>query len=299
MKESYKLDSISYQKSYELLLKVESWLNSKGILTKDTRFEKIKGNVKAIHDSFVGNSLDSLIAEKGIEELWLSLLESTPFESIYKAFKDLKDHEIPRRKLRDTLSGPFLPTEEKSGTETVNSRNYLFELELASKLKNKGINVNGFDDVKFTFESVDFTIECKRIFSDKTVRTNIEKAYEQLKERMNANEKKRGIIALSIEKIFQTDHLYFSATEAEVGTRINNYIDSFIKQNKQHFLRTILDIRIIGFFIIQKFIAIIEPQHLLTSGFQVAVHPLCSPAHFQYSDYDRLMALGNTLLKGV
>lgn len=256
---SHEVDSISYEESHDNLLAVEAWLNSKGILTANTRFEKIKDNVKAIHDSFVANSLDSLIAEKGNEELWFSLLEATPFESIYKAFKELKDHEIPKRKLRDILSGPFLPKEEESGTSSVNNRSFLFELELASKLKLKGINVTGFNDVKFEFESVNFTIECKRIFSDKTVKANIEKAYEQLKKQMSSDEKKRGIIALSIEKVFQTDHLYFEATEAETEKRVNQYIDSFIKDNKQYWEK-IIDIRIIGIFIFLKFIVIIEPK---------------------------------------
>ena len=230
--------------------------------------------IKLIHDSYVGNSIDSLIAKKGNEELWFSLLEATPFESIYEAFKHLKDHEIPKRKLTDILSGPFLPKEEESGTSSVNNRNYLFELELASKLKSKGITITGFDDVKFQFESIDFIIECKRIFSDRTVRANIEKAYEQLKKQMGTNEKKRGIIALSIEKICQTDHLYFEATEAKTETRINQYIDSFIKDNKQYWEK-IVDIRIIGIFIILKFIVIIEPQHLLSNwqSFLYA-HPL-------------------------
>ncbi|MBI5204160.1 MAG: hypothetical protein HZA11_04500 [Nitrospirae bacterium] len=294
MKHSYKLDSISYEKSHENLLSVEAWLNSKGIVTENTRFKKIKENVKAIHESLVGHSLGSLITEKGNEELWFSLLEATPFESIYEAFKQLKDHEIPKRKLTDILSGPFLPKEEESGTSNVNNRNYLFELELASKLKSKGINITGFDDIKFEFESVDFTIECKRIFSDRTVRANIEKAYEQLQKQMATDEQKRGIIALSIEKIFQIDHLYFEATKAETETRINQYIDSFRKDNRQYWEK-IIDIRVIGIFIILKFIVIIEPQHILTHGFQLAVVPLCSPAHLQYRDYDMLMALGNKL----
>lgn len=294
MKHSYKLASISYENCHENLLAIEAWLNSKGIITANTRFEKIKENVKAIHDSFIGNSLDALIAEKGNEELWFSLLESTPFESIHEAFKNLKDHEIPKRKLRDILSGPFLPKEEESGTASVNNRNLLFELELASKLKSKGINVTGFDDVKFAFESVDFVIQCKRIFSDRAVRSNIEIAYEQLRKQMDSDEQKRGIIALSIEKLIQTDHLYFEATEAETEKRINQYIDSFIKNNKQYWEK-IIDIRIVGVFIILKFIVIIEPQHMLTHGFQVAIYPQCSPAHLQYSDYDRLMALGNRL----
>ena len=293
MKHYYNLDSISYQECYKKLLDTEKWLNSKGIETKETRFEKILENVKTINESFKSNTIDSMIKEKGNEVLWFSLLEAAPFELICKSFKNLKDHEIPRKKLKDILGGPFLPKEEEIGDSNVNTRNYLFELELAAKLKSKGINIIGFDDVKFEFESIDFIIECKRIFSDKTVKPNVEKAYEQLKKQMNEN--KRGIIALSVEKIYKTDHLYFEATEAETEIKINQIIDSFIKENRKYW-GNFIDIRIIGIFIVLKFIVIIKPRQLLTSGFQLAVLPLCTPKNLQYSDYDRLMALGNKLM---
>lgn len=295
MKHSYNLRRISYQESCGKLLGVERWLNSKGIITENTRFKKILENVSKLYEAHKSQALDSLIQERGNKELWFSLLEASPFELIYETFSNLRRYEIspPKEKLKSIIDGPFLPEEEEKGSGNVNNRNYLFELELAAKLRNRGIKILGFADVKIEFESVNFFIECKRLFSDKNIKSNIERAYEQLKKQMS--EKDRGIIALSIEKIYKTDHLIFEATEAETEDRVNQIIDTFIRENEEYWQR-IIDIRVVGVFVVLKFIVIIRPKILLTSGFQLAIRPLCSPVNLQYSDYDRLIALGNKLI---
>lgn len=293
---SNKLNSISYQKLYDELINTKKWLNSKRINTINTRFEEILNTVKEINEHYKSNTLNSIIEKKGNEQLWFSLLESNAFTLIYESFKDLKDHDLPRNKLRCSLQGPFLPREEVTGESNVNNRNLLFELELAAKLKSKGIDITGFDDIKFYHDSVEFVVECKRISSKKSVKSNISKAHDQIKQSMKNKNNIKGIIALSVEKLFKTDEYILKVeTEDEIKDKVSQILNYFIRENKKYW-DNIIDIRIVSIFIVLKFIAIIKSKrNMLTSGFQIDIVPLCSPQSLQFCDYNLLMSLGKQL----
>lgn len=291
----FSLEKENYQQIHDGLVQAKSWLNSIGVKTDGTRFDKIIANVDLMNKHFKNKTLESLIDTKGNEELWFSLLESHAFVDIYEAFKDLKDDKLPRKKLQDVLDGPFLPREEVKGDANVNNRNFLFELELAARFKKQGVLPTGFEDIKFTYNEHNFNIQCKRIFSKKRVKDNIAGAYKQLQQQMTAVSGERGIIAISIEKIFETDRLILLVDTPEaIDPKIDKIFNSFRMDNSTYWEKFI-DPRIVGIFVVLKFIIEIQNIRLLTRGTFIECIPLCSEKHLQFVDYHTFKELSYQL----
>lgn len=192
------------------LKEVQSWLGSLEIDTAGTRLEEIINNLEWIIERYnrdPAGGISSKPDEIDIEKFWYCMTDAYSFIDVYGALKTLKSHLLPRRKLKEALSGPLLPRAEAPGTENVNSRNIFFELELAARLMRRGIRVTGFEDVQFSFEGYPFCVQCKRLLSKANMKHNIDKAYDQVKKALSDHNNARGVIALSIEKLWKIDGL--------------------------------------------------------------------------------------------
>lgn len=220
----------SYKKIPELLLndltEVKNWLIKIGINVEGTRFDEIYNNLALFVEFKEKCSIKCFIDRYGFESYLYTAIDSVSFIDIYKAFSSLKG-SIPVKKIRESLNGPFLPREEIPGDANVNSRNYFFELELASKLILKGIKVEGFDDIIFNFELHKFHIECKRLISGKRVPENIQIAYDQLSKKMS-NSNERGIIAFCFDKVFNLDDKIYTAKNfQDISSQLNQVGNRF------------------------------------------------------------------------
>lgn len=86
----------------------------------------------------------------------------------------------------------------------------MFELSLAADWKNAGNQVEvGEPDIKLRAPAALFQTECKRPFSENSVRRNIEDAASQLGKELNrpGNENDCGIIAISLSRVFTKGNL--------------------------------------------------------------------------------------------
>jgi hypothetical protein len=106
------------------------------------------------------------------------------------------------------LCGPISPFDEQP--KNSEARNTMFELSLAADWKNAGSNVElGEPDIKLRAPAALFQTECKRPFSENSVRSNIGAAASQLGKELNnpGNENDYGIIAISLSRAFTKGNL--------------------------------------------------------------------------------------------
>lgn len=186
----------------EEIYKMHHWLNNEiNINTTNSKFEEIYNNIKVIIPIMIKSGVDPLKENFKSEDVWFSLLEAGSFVRIYQTFKTFKSSDIPRKALKDSISGPLIPYKENAITS--HARNILFELELASVLHTYGHNVTGFDDVQLSYAGKNVRIECKKPFSEKSIGKNLLKAQDQIRKKHVLDS--YNFIAFSIDKIINTE----------------------------------------------------------------------------------------------
>lgn len=275
MKEKAMIPTISYEQILHELKETEQWLNSLNIETAGTRFEMVSKNIETINSEYKKVNINNLRTAMGLDVAYYSLTESHAFISIYKAFKNLNPNHLPKRKLKLSLAGPFLPREEISGSANVNPRNLLFEIELAARFINSGLVVLGFEDIGFGFEEFKIYVQCKRPHNKKSLKTNIEDAYHQLKFRNDIfQENVKGMIAISADKLFGIDNkILLINREEEIGRQVNARTADFVN-SYQSAWQGILSQEVLAILLIFKFMALVKPIDLLTSVYFIIAIPL-------------------------
>lgn len=257
---------INYDEILDKLNNTNDWLQDIGLDTNNNRFSEIMRYMGIICEHHQKNDVENLIKNYDNEILWYATLESGAFLEIYEAFRELKDHQIPRSKLKDILQGPFLPRQEDPKTQNIHARNTLFELQIAAKIINGGINVIRFDDVDFIFKGYQFNVQCKRIHSSKMLEENVGKAIDQVSERIgeDENENMKGIICLSINKLAEKDDKLLKVKNVDgITSEMTKITSQFIEQHHKYWRNTI-NIRILACFIYFQAATIIEEKNLLT-----------------------------------
>jgi len=281
----------TYSQIYQGLCEVQSWLTSLNIKTANTRFEEIVENARVINERHSKDPSSVISGDISIDRFWYCLTDAYTFLDLYEGLRTLKSHEIPKGKLRDSLQGPLLPKDEVPGRENVNSRNIFFELELAARFMKSGIRVIGFDDIEFDFEGYRFCVQCKRLLSKDNIAHNIHEAYDQLSNHLSGSEKCRGMIGLSIEKLFNLDELVLDAkSPVEAEMRANKILDDFRRQH-HHIWNQFLNIKFTGVILAFKCLVFAKSNNIHSFAYKLDFVPL--PLH------PRLQLADNWLIKGL
>ena len=283
------ITNLKYEDIFAKLNQFQAWLDSLNIHYEKGRLEELVRSIEQICKHYKEGTFEDLRNIKGDEYLSMSLVQAIPFIRIFNSFSQYKA-AIPKRLISSALDGPFLSRQEVSGSSNVNPRNYLFELELAAELIEKGFTVTKFDDVQFSFESIKYNIQCKRLISAKGIQTNIHKAYTQLQSNFDG-EKDQGIIALSIEKIIETDRkILFVNDSHEMKLHLERIMVKF-KNKYCNCWNSFLDQRVVAILIAVKAVALIKDECMYTHCHPMYVIPIACN-RFPFSrDYDRLKRL--------
>lgn len=121
------------------------------------------------------------------------------------------DPEILKRKLRDVLGGPALPSDETQNTN--HPRNILFELNTASKLFFSGVPpvlLPDRPDLSCTIDDTRLLIECKRVLTEGGARSRLSDAWGVLEtEATKDGPSTRAVVALSIAKLLLQEGEHF------------------------------------------------------------------------------------------
>lgn len=262
------------------------WYSELNIKTEGTRLDEI---YKYVTFELMNSSTeDGKSFEEGniSEKSFYALSDGASFGLIANECAKLKSHLQPKRTLRDILNGPLKLEDENSSNS--DGRNKFVEIELAAYLSSTGIKILGFDDVAFEFEGVKYLCECKRPFKPSTLDKNVEEAYSQLSRKLE-NNNHRGLIAVSVEKVFSLDQSFQIANTVQDVDNFAFKIASELNKKMAKYQRIWVDTRIVGVIAIIRFIA--KMPDSVVYSYTAAILRLALPEFGQKSDNDRLIRL--------
>lgn len=235
--------------------KAHDWYQVIGIPTEGTRLREIRD---FIVDRLMNTSTqEARQLEAGIVEpnTYSALADARGFGLIAETLKGsphLGDPDL-KQTLIDIVAGPLLLSDETVGP-LADARNKFVELELAAFMGTSGLNIVGFDDLRFEFEGAKFLVECKRPYSANGLRRNIEKAYSQVSRKLGSTNE-RGIVAIAVDKVYDLDS---KLQPVSVGTEATNFAVNLTKRflsDTRALTDGWVDPRIVGLAAIIRFLA--------------------------------------------
>jgi len=211
-----------------------AWLEQLGVRTSETRLELIEQTLSTFLADLKTRSAADVVAEwdwSARQDAYYALVDGAAFSRIHLQLGQLKSNVLRRDELRRALQGPLVPSSETPST--TDPRNVFMELDLAATLKRGGVEITGFDDVRFRFDSTDYVTQCKRPFRSNSVAANVKRAWEQIDDRAPKGSHLRGIIALAVDKVLGLDQQRPPTinNEKELATLVRSYATRFIQDH--------------------------------------------------------------------
>lgn len=279
----------SYKDILAGVIAARGWLESLDIPTAGTRLGTIQDVVGRLVHQGVKEALEAYRFSRTSH----ALCDGYAFMQIHRAFQDLKSHELPRESLRRCLSGPLSPEDERLGSPNTDPRNVAAELELAADLRLRDLDVTGFDDVIFRFSGETFQIQVKRPGSERSVATNLERAREQL--RMKLDSRQKGLVAVHLDRVLGL-HSEATIVDDERGllAKVRRLSHEFCDRYRSEAL-LFLDPRVLGFVLIFRMLVLTRPSYEVGPGYYLAVVPLGSDRSLESSKFDLLQRLAARL----
>jgi len=268
---------ITFAEQLSLFDEIISWINSLGVETSGTRVEKIRSILSQIVTSYNAEDYGSIFNHYSEAEVFYTLTDVTSYFKAYEVLKELRSHEIPRRKLLQIIEGPLLPADESPSEGNTESRNILFELEVAWRVKERGYEINNLDDVQFRHDSNEMNIQCKRVHSSRNVPHNVDNALRQYERRASDNPSLKGIIAIAIEKITNTeDYIFECDSQEQIDTELDRLVNNFIEEHEENW-GSLCDSGVVGVLVFVKFLAKQnqEPTPKLIVARNTTYYPTC------------------------
>lgn len=213
----------------------------------DSRFLEYRNRLSQLASSFASGGREEAHKTFGEDpgRNLIALSESAELSSLLPFFEAC-DRKILRRKLRDVLNGPYLPSEEDPNSNQ--ARNILFELNLAAKLWTAGLapKLGEHPDLSCVTDTAEIFIECKRPFSWPGGEAGLRNAEAQLRSQLpSARGGPHGVVALSVARLVIPGNQLFTFQDEASGRRAAKEVLSQIADRLELIWRS-LDERIIG-----------------------------------------------------
>lgn len=142
-------------------------------------------------------------------------------------------------RIKKIIKAPLLASQENSNTSE--GRNYLFELLFLAELLDRNFKANlgefnGNPDIKVDVNSHTYSVECKRIFSEKSFISNFIKAKGQLNKSLNNKKYNFGIPVIDVSRVFvikeKGNFLLKSGVEQEANEKALDTLEKFFNKFK-------------------------------------------------------------------
>ncbi|HEY2289702.1 MAG TPA: hypothetical protein VGM86_03270 [Thermoanaerobaculia bacterium] len=271
------------------------WFDHVGVASAGTRLEAIEQTLTSFLADLQSHSLSvaQFIAQwdwASRPDAYYALTEGEAFSRIHKQLELLRSDQLPRSELRRVLQGPLVPSSETPST--TEPRNVFIELDLASVLMRSGIQVTGFDDVRFRFDRIDYITQCKRPFSAKSVAANVKAAWNQIDVRAPKGSHQRGIIALAVDKVFGLDQQRPSAIQdkPELDAWVSDMAMSFLDDHQSAW-EEVIDYRVVAVLLLFRFIChTLPPVNTISAVHYEVLMPTTQPGTKDYKRLHRLKA---------
>lgn len=174
------------------------WLEELGIKIEAGRFQSYK---KLIAQSLKKGKFSSPDINDS-DALW-AIAELHDLLEIYEHLHDV-DHESIKNTLNWLKKGPPLLSGEPNDGGGVHGRNFTFELYASSRFLRAGLDVSYQSDADFNIFIANtlLHVECKRAVTENNLEALIRKAIEQIDRSCEESDADRGLIVLSLSKLF-------------------------------------------------------------------------------------------------
>jgi hypothetical protein len=201
---------------------------------------------------------DTASADRRMQELVWSLVEGQQLAQIYDAISNYDSPEVLTKQLLKALRGPLNPVDEIDSA-TNEGRNTLFELLLAAYFRRAGadITIGEKADLRVDYGGARVYVECKRPLRAKSIPTNVRKARQQLRERLDTDREAKevgGLVAISISKALNSGRQWFNVEGETALQSLGDDIDR-IRSLYPDYHNQQDDFRLVGMF-----------YHLFTPG---------------------------------
>jgi hypothetical protein len=178
---------------------VDEWLCDLGFRKHD----RLREVMRIVEDAAAGIARARVTGEPAkigrSDTYHFGVSEAAELADVWRAFRDAQRETI-RPILQRALQGPARSRDERK--ETAHARNSMFELALAAEWKLLGGKVHiGEPDITLSSREAEFAIECKRPFGEHSIRSNVKGAAEQLEGKLDRDESRLGVIAVSVSRV--------------------------------------------------------------------------------------------------
>jgi hypothetical protein len=219
----------SFTNASQTLDQLDGWIKSLGIDPKPDRWHHAAQMVQRAKEQreIVENGGSRVRIDNYVD----GLFEAMEIHEIMRAFRGSTSAAL-KTKLARALSGPFSAFEERPTNSS--ARNTMFELSLAAGWRNSGVEVEiGEPDIRIRFDTAAFQVECKRPFSENSVRSNIVEAGSQLGDALDkpGSENDYGIVAISLSRVFRKGNLVCFAPEGTGRQVINKTLAEMLDEH--------------------------------------------------------------------
>jgi hypothetical protein len=224
------MERIPYDSFLKEIAKLDDWLGSLGISVKKDRWHEAVSMVRQAKEQ--RQQVERGIPFCPIPNYVPALFEALEVLNVFRAFSGDSSLML-REKLLRALSGPSSPAHEKPDNSA--ARNAMFELMLAADWKNLGADVKlGEPDIEIVVGGAIFRVECKRPFSARSVRRNIEDAAGQLSKALevSGHAGSFGLVAVSLSRFFNLGGGPFLAAEDSGRKGLNDALIRTIENHK-------------------------------------------------------------------
>lgn len=223
--------NIQYGHSNDIMNEIPNvinWLKSKDLPAHISRYSKYK---RYIDDFYAVEDRDNPSEEKFKKLNW-AFHELFEIVQIYKCFSDQNSNNFNER-LEKVVSGQDMMPDTLTAKND-NSRDFLYELLIASEFYKRGFNICFNNDADIVaIRGLDVIMaECKRLSSNNSLERNIKKAGEQL----NRRERKDtiGLIFIDITScILDKIPIFEYHSDAEIISRVRTAMDYYQKENQK------------------------------------------------------------------
>lgn len=211
-------------------------------------------------------------SEGGLRRLINAAHANRITEAILAAHDDFGALECIKRMAKSGL--------DLSQREVSQGKDALWEIELASSMKRKGIGVSHAEpDLIANFGFGPCPIACKKVYSEKNFEVQIRKGAQQV-----ANAGGGGLVAVNLDDLVPEDALLQSATPSSASEFLAIFNQAFINRHQSKIQRFIVDRRCIGFLVSTTTLAdIVNSSPRLNTNTQTMLWTL-SPLRYEQDD---------------
>jgi len=224
------MNSSKYKNSISQLREKLNWvIEYTSTLESDEKFKTRLCDLGKLLEPIEANSDgDRLLTEMNSSDLFYPTHEILVLYDIFKYVSRLQDTSSLKRLVRNILKEKADPRDDQSNAI---GRDQQFEIQIAIHLSKANWRITGYEDVETLSRSgIPISFQCKRPRNADTLRPNLMKALNQLKDNNGVGDRCYGVAVMNLDLIYSTNtRHYLDASDYQIKVDYENIKKHFIE----------------------------------------------------------------------